>query len=602
MGRLTKKGLSSRIILFVLVMSMVFMKQNVYAETSADYEYSILSDNTIQITKYIGKDIDVIIPENIDGYVVSEIGGDTFFGCESIKSVTIPNTVTTILHPGISNCSSLEKIYISSSVKKINDTPGVKGYVTYFSGCTSLKEIIVDDNNQNYSSENGVLFSKDKTHLEYYPIGKTEKTYDIPDSVKTIGWCAFQGSALNNINISNSVEKIYINAFRDCDLLSSIIIPDSVSFLDVYAFNGCEGIKNIDVDANNKYYSSVDGVLFNKDQTELIRYPAGKIESEYKIPESVLKLSQYQPFEGCSNLEKIYLSEYFGVTPDYSGGSGFYANSIINCVSLKEILVDANNQYYSSVDGILFNKDQTELVYYPEGKREKVYVIPDSVNSLNPDAISKCSSLEEISVDINNESFTSEEGVLFTKDKTKLVYYPAGRTDIIYEIPDGVIKVGNGAFGGSCDYLKVIKIPDSTKEFGYNTIGNCKNLESIIITSSDSSILTNLFGYIAYKNITLYVPNEAINLFQEAVNGYSYNFTIKDMELYTPPKENILGDVDADENINATDALLILKYAAKINELTDMQLLVADTSKDKSVNALDALLILKYAAKIIDHF
>jgi len=124
-------------------------------------------------------------------------------------------------------------------------------------------------------------------------------------------------------------------------------------------------LTTINVDPNNANYSSIDGVLFNKDQTILLKYPAGRITREYKIPASVTSIED-GAFEGCNGL--------------------------------KSISVDTNNTNYSSIDGVLFNKDQTILIQYPAGKAVSRYILPDGVTSIERWAFGNCKNLKSIVV------------------------------------------------------------------------------------------------------------------------------------------------------------------------------------------------------------
>ncbi len=152
------------------------------------------------------------------------------------------------------------------------------------------------------------------------------KSIEIPNSVTTIGVEAFrQCSSLTSITIPEGVTSIGNRAFDDCGSLTSISISDSVTSIGRMAFN-CSSLTSIDVSGNNKNYSSVDGVLFNKDKTELIQYPRKKEGTNYKIPNSVTNIGE-RAFCDCSSLTSITIPE--GVTR--IGDSAFsYFRSLTN--------------------------------------------------------------------------------------------------------------------------------------------------------------------------------------------------------------------------------------------------------------------------------
>ena len=134
------------------------------AETYGDFDYSVLDDGTVKITKYIGSAEKVEIPEKINGKSVTSIGNYAFEYCENITSVTIPDSVTSIGFCVFSNCTSLTSITIPNSVTSISGGA--------FENCTSLTAINVASENSNYVSVNGVLYNKDKTTIICYPAGK----------------------------------------------------------------------------------------------------------------------------------------------------------------------------------------------------------------------------------------------------------------------------------------------------------------------------------------------------------------------------------------------------------------------------------------------
>ena len=194
---------------------------------------------------------------------VTRIGQESFYLCKSLESVTIPNSVTSIGEYAFEDCSSLTSITIPESVTSIgycafdncssltnitipNSVTSIGSFA--FSGCSSLTNINVSDNNKNYSSIDGVLFNKDKTVIIQYPIKKDGTSYAIPNSVTSIGSCAFSRcSSLTSITIPNSVTSIGEYAFEDCSSLTSITIPESVTSIGYCAFDNCSSLTNITI-------------------------------------------------------------------------------------------------------------------------------------------------------------------------------------------------------------------------------------------------------------------------------------------------------------------------------------------------------------------
>ncbi|MBR6620679.1 MAG: bacterial Ig-like domain-containing protein [Clostridia bacterium] len=257
---------------------------------------------------------------------VTTIGKYAFALCDSLTSVTIGNSVTTINYEAFYGCDGITSVTIGNSVISIGNRA--------FNSCDSLTSITVDENNKYYSSDSyGVLFNKDKTTLIQYPIGNARTSYTIPDSVTTIGSGAFAlCDSLTSVTIPDSVTTINYEAFygcdgitsvtfgensqlktigsyafRNCDSLTKVTIPGSVTTIDSYAFYSCGSLTSITVDENNKYYSSDSyGVLFNKDKTRLIQYPAGNTRTSYTIPDSVTKIGN-DAFYDCDSLEYVHI-------------------------------------------------------------------------------------------------------------------------------------------------------------------------------------------------------------------------------------------------------------------------------------------------------
>lgn len=246
-----------------------------YADSSqyGNIYYEENENGTIEITDCDDSVISIDIPSAIDGKSVTSIGNNAFYSCKNLVNVTIPDSITSIGNNAFEYCASLISVLIPGSVKSIGNAA--------FNRCKSLMNIEVIKNNSNYFSQDGVLFDKNKTKLIQYPIGNKRIAYDIPNGVKSFGDCAFDS----------------------CSTLKNITIPDSVTSIGWGVFSGSTSLTNIDVSENNLNYSSYEGVLFNKNKTELIKYPIGNERTSYNIPAGVINFGDV--FSDCKNLVNI---------------------------------------------------------------------------------------------------------------------------------------------------------------------------------------------------------------------------------------------------------------------------------------------------------
>jgi hypothetical protein len=366
--------------------------------------------------------------------------------------ITIPATVmnegityTVISIGSFNDCSSLTSVSIPENVTSVGDN-------SPFYGCSSLTGITVASNNPSYSSESGVLFDKNKETIIQYPVGKTDNSYTI---------------------------------------------PESVTFIEGGAFYDCINLTEITVASNNPSYSSESGVLFDKNKERIVQYPTGKTDS-YIIPESVTFIER-RAFYGCINLTSITIPK--GVT-------NISSYTFSGCSSLTEITVASNNPSYSSESGVLFDKNKERIILYPAEKTDNSYIIPESVTSIEgsafdgcinltsvtiPSSVTSidnyafrgCNSLTGITVASNNPIYSSESDVLFDKNKVAIVRYPEGKTDNSYTIPGSVTVIVEGAFIG-CNSLKSIIIPEGILSIGVRAFMDCSSLASITIINVTS--------------------------------------------------------------------------------------------------------------------
>jgi uncharacterized protein YceK len=342
---------------------------------------------------------------------VTAIGDHAFYGCKSLTAINIPDSVTAIGNDAFFGCESLTAIDIPGSVTIIEEAA--------FSRCKNLSKITVEKQNQRFTDVDGVLFDKIENRILCYPAGKPDACYTIPDSVTAIGGFAFEGcESLTAINIPDSVTAIGDTAFYDCESLTAINIPDSVTAIGDSAFCGCKSLTAID------------------------------------IPGSVTIIGE-TAFSYCKNLSKI--------------------------------TVEKQNQRFTDVDGVLFDKIENRILRYPAGKPDACYTIPDSVTAIGEYAFCGCENLMSITVGKQNPRFSGIDGVLFDKIENRILRYPVGKQDACYTIPAGVAVIGDEAFLG-CRNIVAINIPNSVTAIGGFAFSYCENLTAVNIPDSVISI------------------------------------------------------------------------------------------------------------------
>lgn len=335
----------------------------------------------------------------------------------------------------------------------------------------------------------------------------------LPLSITAIKYAAFSGcSRLSTITIPPSVTTIEDYAFFDCAVVDSIFIPASVSSIKNDAFWGLCGI--FVVDANNPNYSSTDGVLFNKDQSTLLHCPSSK-KGTYTVPPTVTTID-YMAFNYCRELTSVFIPA--SVTSiDTNTTNSIYngVNAFMDCGGLIDI--DANNPVFSSFDGVIFNKDQSQLIQCPNTKLGN-YNIPSTVKSVAPFAFLSCKKLTSIS------------------------------------IPSSVTSIGKWAFG-LCQGITSVVIPSSVSVIESSAFSSCQKLTSVSVygtTPLDLSASLKTFFGVNKTTCKLYVPLGTKSAYQ-AANQWQDFVNIEEYYLYiSADAVNISADEGSTKSLDIT--------------------------------------------------
>ena len=460
------------ILIFTMVLSMVFLainpnmtKAEVITSSDGKWEYEKLEDNTIKIT-----DIDQMdrsqtlleIPEQIDGLTVSSI--DLSFIEFSYDK---------------DSSSSFE--YVMKIPKTINNIEEDNAFGGNKINFRRVIGFAVSEENNTYKAVDGVIFSKDGKELIKYPSGKISQTYTIPEGVEKIRTGAFR-------NVCNTHTLIFSSTMKS---LGSFALADyyCLTTLDIKNYNGeaikanaknvfsnDTNLKEFIIDRENTAYSVIDGVLFNKEQNLIIKYPCMKKGETYTIPKGVDILEGC--FEWNNYLKSVNIESNITEIPDYA----FYRSNITSIVLPNTVKKIGFSSFWMC-------------------KELESIVLPDGVKEISGSAFNSCSKLKTIN------------------------------------IPNGVTRIGNYAFS-DCIAIESINIPNGVTRIEYYTFSNCRALKSINIPASVTKIDNNAF--IGCSNFTVKCEKNSFAYEWAMENKESKKLTIEVTDTSTFKCESII--------------------------------------------------------------
>lgn len=426
---------------------------------------------------------------------VTSIGNYAFSECTALSDIALPNSLATIGCYAFSSCSNLTRVQIPNSVTSIEGGA--------FYNCTGLTELTLPFVGQSRTAQgaNGVLghifgftTSRDSRSgaIEQYQKaenswGQTHYTcyyYYIPSSLRsvtvtdaaTISDQAFYGCRqLTSITLSNTVTSIGGSAFAHCAGLRSFTIPESVTSIGNAAFWNCAGFSSITIPASvrtigagalncegwsyndrftsisvseyNPSYQSVNGVLYSKDGTQLIKYPCGKTDTSFTVPSSVVSIAE-GALKTCANLINLVIPNSVGsIAPGTLEGCSKLVNLTIPFIGSKRTTLSKGDRF-----GIIFSSCNDERGVPASLKNVTVTGgthVPD-------DAFSACRNISSIT------------------------------------LPDGITYIGSDAFFW-CSNLTRVNIPSSVTTIRWEAFCGCQSLHELSIPASVRTIDRNLF-------------------------------------------------------------------------------------------------------------
>ena len=516
-------------------------KGKMILETKDKREIKIAVGLGIEVNPYEIKDGELIASEDnlllIDSNgtlklpeSVTSIGEGAFANTASdgiqLKKVIIPSTVREIKANAFSGNSQIEEVVIEIKNGKGVTTIGDRA----FYNCTNLEKIELPD-------------TVTKIGKNLFSYCKALKNVKLSNKLTEIPYEMFRGCyALTKIKISNGVISMGGGAFSGCENLTDITLPNTLNHIEGNVFSGCQKLQNINLQENVNYIFE-NGILMNKEKTIMNYISSSAINGDtFSVPDGIVELSP--------NLLAMYITVKKVIIPASvtSIEIGFFPSSI------EKIEIDENNSKYISSGGNIFSKDKKTLymcvskdieITVEEGTEEigwKAFIysnaitinFPDSlkkiggylfndkikkinigknVNNINTFVFTLATNLTDIQIDEKNPNYTIENGILYNKNKTKLItatyrenfIVADGVTEIAYQaffdnytlknitIPESLTTIGRQAFWG-CTNLTKIEIPSSVTTIGVDCFGNIPNLKEIIIHKPKGSISGSPWG------------------------------------------------------------------------------------------------------------
>ena len=438
------------------------------------------------------------MPQNIEYF-----GQESFYDCRSLGiELVFPESVIDLGARAFQQCRKIDSVDFSkTSIEKINASLFCKSYIKTVVFPETLKSIMGRAFENCSFSDLTFPQSLETIGNESFSENYNLKTVKFPGSLESIGSRAFyRCTGLTTIDFTEAISltKIDSSAFRECRTLESVKFPDNLISIGEKAFCDCSKLTTVEF---NNTLESIGGQAFY--QCDI--FPSVVLPDSLKFFKFRLYSFGYGTFSGNRRLESVFLGKSFE--------NDSFIRAFSYCSKLAEINVSEENVKYSSTDGVVYNKEKTKLVYCPPAKAGAVSV-PNTVEVLTHTAIKDSPLITDLNVEPGGEYISSVDGIVYSADKKKVICCPMGKegavniadgavtinaqafdtcrkiTDITF--PDTLSVIGKTAFYG-CSKLNFESLSKNLKEIGEHAFGNCSGITNLVLP--ESLVTVDLYAF-----------------------------------------------------------------------------------------------------------
>ena len=534
---------AAMLLLMTILLSSVHGSAKTYEENG--FQYRVSKQAAVIPGAEKVKDT-LVIPETLGGFPVKQIDSYAFQG-KKMSTVSLPASIESIGMVAFGDCDKLKEITIPEKVTTLD-------YAT-FRGCTSLATVKLSQN------------------LEYIGSGAFSncislKKIDLPKSVKEIGAYSFERCyKLDSVKLNTKLTSIGERAFYKAYGLKSIQIPASVKTIYQEAFSKCEDLYNVKFVGKNLDFGK--GIFYKCTSLKNVRLPKNiksipeeifmKCEklSNVTIPKNV-SIIKKRAFYGCQSLKSVKLNKKI-----YAIGDSAFAGSGLKKMNLnKKMQFIGNGAFRETQLSSLKLPSKVTFIgnrVFADCKKLQTIYVPASVKGINPGAFNNCTSLRAIHVASANKNYSSADGVLYDKDKCKLIQYPLHKTNRSFRTPGSLKRIRSYAFSGN-KYLKSVTISadvignhafyemaglnevsilNGTKQIDNGAFQDCTRLTKLTVADSVTKIGSFAFGNTGIRRVKIPSRLKSMDAYTfygcyklAAFEGGSRNYKVKDGVLY----------------------------------------------------------------------